>query len=201
MNTLAPLALVNLITVLVAMLALAVFSRLYSFFLLIWVIYIFIPILVAPENHIYSFGIWYIFSFSLAIILGSLVWNRLEPVSRLDKALTRGVNLGNYSNILFNFTIIFVLLSAIGVPMLLVAGINRYNLVVELFSLSSLPNLFYVDRDLGIFQLPWQINGFIYFTYTASLIGGFTFNLFLDKKKLFCFIPLFIAFFYGLCVT
>ena len=209
MNTLAPLALVNLITVLVAMLALAVFSRLYSrtwlepgsFFLLIWVIYIFIPILVAPENHIYSFGIWYIFSFSLAIILGSLVWNRLEPVSRLDKALTRGVNLGNYSNILFNFTIIFVLLSGIGVPMLLVAGINRYNLVVELFSLSSLPNLFYVDRDSGIFQLPWQINGFIYFTYTASLIGGFTFNLFLDKKKLFCFIPLFIAFFYGVVLA
>jgi oligosaccharide repeat unit polymerase len=85
--------------------------------------------------------------------------------------------------------------------MLLVAGINRYNLVVELFSLSSLPNLFYVDRDSGIFQLPWQINGFIYFTYTASLIGGFTFNLFLDKKKLFCFIPLFIAFFYGVVLA
>ena len=209
MNTLAPLALVNLITVLVAMLTLAVFSRLYSrtwlepgsFFLLIWVIYIFIPILVAPENHIYSFGIWYIFSFSLAIILGSLVWNRLEPVSRLDKALTTGANLGSYSNILFNFTIIFVLLSAFGVPLLLVAGINRYNLVVDLFSLSSLPNLFYVDRDSGIFQLPWQINGFIYFTYTASLIGGFTFKLFPKKKKLFCFIPLFIAFFYGVVLA
>ena len=209
MNTLAPLSLVSLITVLVAMLTLAVFSRVYSrtwlepgsYFLLVWVIYIFIPALVAPENHIYSFGIWYIFSFSLAVVLGSLVWNQLEPVSRLDKALTTGANLGRYRNILFNFTIIFVLLSAIGIPLLLIAGIERYNLVVDLFSLSSLPNLFYVDRDTDIFQLPWQINGFIYFTYTASLIGGLTFKLFQDKRKLFCFIPLFLAFFYGVVLA
>ena len=168
-----------------------------SFFLLVWVLYIVIPVLVAPENTIYIFGIWYIFSFSLAVLLGSAVWNKLEPVSRLDKALTTGARLDRYTNTLFNFTLIFILLSAIGVAVLLVAGIKRYNLVAELFSLSSLPNLFYVDRDTGIFKLPWQIKGFMYFTYTASLIGGLTFKLFQDKKKLFCLLPLFIAFLYG----
>ena len=168
-----------------------------SFFLLVWVLYIVIPVLVAPENTIYTFGIWYIFSFSLAVLLGSAVWNQLEPVSRLDKALTTGARLDRYTNTLFNFTLIFTLLSAIGIAVLLVAGIKRYNLVAELFSLSSLPNLFYVDRDTGIFKLPWQIKGFMYFTYTASLIGGLTFKLFQDKKKLFCLIPLFIAFLYG----
>ena len=172
-----------------------------SFFLLVWILYIFIPVLVAPENTIYIFSIWYIFSFSLAVLLGSTVWNHLEPVSRLDKALTTGANLDRYTNTLFNFTLIFILLSAIGVAVLLVAGIKRYNLVADLFSLSSLPNLFYVDRDTGIFQLPWQIKGFIYFTYTASLIGGFTFKLFQDKKKIFCFIPLFIAFLYGVVLA
>ena len=113
MNTLSPLALVSLITVLIAMLSLAVISRLYSrswlepgsFFLLVWVLYIFIPVLVAPENRIYPFGIWYIFSFSLAVLLGSLVWNKLEPVSRLDKALTTGARLDRYNNTLFNLRI------------------------------------------------------------------------------------------------
>ena len=209
MNTLSPLALVSLITVLIAMLSLAVISRLYSrswlepgsFFLLVWVLYIFIPVLVAPENRIYPFGIWYIFSFSLAVLLGSLVWNKLEPVSRLDKALTTGARLDRYNNTLFNFTMIFVLLSAIGVAVLLVAGIKRYNLVTDLYSLSSLPNLFYVDRDTGIFQLPWQIKGFLYFTYTASLICGFTFKLFHGKKKLFCLLPLLIAFLNGVILA
>ena len=172
-----------------------------SFFLLVWVLYIVIPVLVVPENTIYISGIWYIFSFSLAVLLGSAVWNQLEPVSRLDKALTTGARLDRYTNTLFNFTLIFTLLSAIGVAVLLVAGIKRYNLVADLFSLSSLPNLFYVDRDTGIFQLPWQIKGFIYFTYTASLIGGFTFKLFQGKKKIICFIPLFIAFLYGVVLA
>ena len=157
MNTLAPLDLVSLITVLLAMVILAVISRLYnqswlepgSFFLVVWFGFIVLPLIMAPENPIYPFSIWYIFSFAVAILLGSAVWNKVDPATRLGKALTMGVPLDRYAKILFNFTLVFTAISIVGVGFLIFSGMGRYNLTFDLFSLSSLPNLFYVDRDTG----------------------------------------------------
>ena len=44
-----------------------------NFFSLFWLLLTLIPLLIAPENPVYPFGVWYIFSFSLALLLGSLV--------------------------------------------------------------------------------------------------------------------------------
>ena len=76
MNTLALLDLVSLITVLLGMIILAVISRLYnqswlepgSFFLVVWFGFIVLPLIVAPENPIYPFSIWY-YNFFLKSIL------------------------------------------------------------------------------------------------------------------------------------
>ena len=209
MNTLAPLDLVNLITVLLAMVILAVISRLYnqswlepgSFFLVVWFGFIVLPLIVAPENPIYPFSIWYIFSFAVAILLGSAVWNKVDPATRLGKALTMGVPLDRYANILFNFTLVFTAISIAGVGVLIFSGMSRYNLTFDLFSLSSLPNLFYVDRDTGIFTLSWSVKGLMYLVYTAALLGGITYRLLQEWKRYFCLLPLLIALFYGLTLA
>jgi oligosaccharide repeat unit polymerase len=209
MNTLAPLDLVSLITVLLAMVILAVISRLYnrswlepgSFFLVVWFGFIFLPLIVAPENPIYPVSIWYIFSFAVAILLGSAVWNKVDPATRLGKALTMGVPLDRYANILFNFTLVFTAISIVGVGVLIFSGMWRYNLTFDLFSLSSLPNLFYVDRDTGIFTLSWIVKGLMYLVYTTALLGGITYRLLEEWKRYFCFFPLLIALLYGLTLA
>ena len=209
MNTLAPLSLVSLITVLLAMVILAVISRLYnqswlepgSFFLVVWFCFIVLPLIMAPENPIYPFSIWYIFSFAVAILLGSAVWNKVDPATRLGKALTMGVPLDRYANILFNFTLIFTAISIAGLVVLILSGMSRYNLTFDLFSLSSLPNLFYVDRDTGIFTLSWSVKGLMYLVYTAALLGGITYRLLQEWKRYFCLLPLLIALFYGLTLA
>jgi hypothetical protein len=142
--------------------------------------------------------IWYIFSFSLALLLGSLVWSFIDPNTRLGKALTAvGNKLDRYAKTLLQLTIVFIILSFIGVVLLLLYGINRYALDMNIFSLSTLPNLYYIDRNTGIFTIPWAVKGFMYFVYTASLLGGLTTRFAEGRMKLICLLPLLIALLQG----
>ncbi len=209
MISLSPLSSMTVILSLIAMAFLALISRFYNktwlepgtFFLMIWFLFIIIPAIVTPENPIYLLGIWYIFSFSLSLLLGSLVWHHLEPDRRIDNELKAGDQLHSYTNTLFFWFGLFLFISIFGVVALVSFGINRYNLDTNIFSLSALPNLYYVDRDTGIFTLPWQVKGFMYFVYTASLLGGIIFRFLKDKRKLICLTPILIALFYGLILA
>ena len=200
------LASISTFTALIAMTGLAItgyyFHRTWlqpgNFFSLFWLLLTLIPLLIAPENPVYPFGIWYIFSFSLALLLGSLVWSFIDPNTSLGKALTvAGNKLDRYAKTLLQLTIVFIILSFIGVFLLLLYGINRYGLDVNIFSLSTLPNLYYVDRDTGIFTLPWAVKGFMYFAYVASLSGGSAILFAKGKMKLICLLPLLIALLQG----
>ena len=200
------LASISTFTALIAMTGLAItgyyFHRTWlqpgNFFSLFWLLLTLIPLLIAPENPVYPFGIWYIFSFSLALLLGSLVWSFIDPNTRLGKALTvAGNKLDRYSKTLLQLTIVFITVSLIGVLLLLLYGINRYGLDMNIFSLSTLPNLYYVDRDTGIFTLPWAVKGFMYFVYVASLSGGSAILFAKGKMKLICLLPLLIALLQG----
>ena len=200
------LASISTFTALIAMTGLAItgyyFHRTWlqpgNFFSLFWLLLTLIPLLIAPENPVYPFGIWYIFSFSLALLLGSLVWSFIDPNTRLGKALTvAGNKLDRYAKTLLQLTIVFITVSLIGVLLLLLYGINRYGLDMNIFSLSTLPNLYYVDRDTGIFTLPWAVKGFMYFVYVASLSGGSAILFAKGKMKLICLLPLLIALLQG----
>jgi oligosaccharide repeat unit polymerase len=68
---------------------------------------------------------------------------------------------------------------------------------MNIFSLSTLPNLYYVDRDTGIFTIPWAVKGFMYFAYVASLSGGSAILFAKGKMKLICLLPLLIALLQG----
>ena len=169
-----------------------------NFFSLFWLLLTLIPLLIAPENPVYPFGIWYIFSFSLALLLGSLVWSFIATNTRLGKALTvAGNKLDRYAKTLLQLTIVFITISLIGVLLLLLYGISRYGIDMNIFSLSTLPNLYYVDRDTGVFTLPWAVKGFMYFAYVASLSGGSAIQFTKGKMKLICLLPLLIALLQG----
>jgi oligosaccharide repeat unit polymerase len=199
------LASISTVTAIIAMTGLAItgyyFHRTWlqpgNFFSLFWLLLTLIPFLIAPENPAYPFGIWYIFSFTLALLLGSLVWPFIDPSTRLGKALTVATKLDRYAKTLLQLLSVFIILSFMGVVLLLLYGINRYGLDVNIFSLSTLPNLYYVDRDTGIFTLPWAVKGFMYFAYVASLSGGSAILFAKGKMKLICLLPLLIALLQG----
>ena len=113
------LASISTFTALIAMTGLAItgyyFHRTWlqpgNFFSLFWLLLTLIPLLIAPENPVYPFGIWYIFSFSLALLLGSLVWSFIDPNTKLAKALTVADNkLDRYAKTLLQLTIVFIIL-------------------------------------------------------------------------------------------
>jgi len=199
------LASISTFTALIAMTGLAItgyyFHRTWlqpgNFFSLFWLLLTLIPFLIAPENPAYPFGIWYIFSFTLALLLGSLVWPFIDPSTRLGKALTVAAKLDRYAKTLLQLLSVFIILSFMGVVLLLLYGINRYALDMNIFSLSTLPNLYYIDRNTGIFTIPWAVKGFMYFVYTASLLGGLTTRFAEGRMKLICLLPLLIGLLQG----
>ena len=73
------LASISTFTALIAMTGLAItgyyFHRTWlqpgNFFALFWLLLILIPVLIAPENPVYPIGIWYIFCFSLALLIAA----------------------------------------------------------------------------------------------------------------------------------
>ena len=196
---------ISTVTALIAMAALAITGRIFyktwlqpgSFFSLFWFLLTLIPLIISPENPVYPLGIWYIFSFSLAVLLGSLNWALINPNTRLGKALTIADKSDRYAKILLQLTSVFIILSFIGALLLLLYGINRYGLDMNIFSLFTLPNLYYVDRDTGIFTLPWTVKGFMYFVYVASLSGGSAILFAKGKMKLICLLPLLVALLQG----
>ena len=199
------LASISTVTAIIAMTGLAItgyyFHRTWlqpgNFFSLFWLLLTLIPLLIAPENPVYPFGIWYIFSFTLALLLGSLVWPFIDPSTRLGKALTVAAKLDRYAKTLLQLLSVFIILSFMGVVLLLLYGINRYALDINIFSLSTLPNLYYIDRNTGIFTIPWAVKGFMYFVYTASLLGGLTTRFSEGRMKLICLLPLLIGLLQG----
>ena len=190
---------------------LGIFNRIYlkswlvpaSIFSMLWFILLTTTLIVAPEFPMYSFGIWYILGISMAITLGSLI----VPKSILPES--KGYNtieniklfFFKRSKLIIVVITLFCLISIVGILVLLLFGVKRYQLTFNIFSIISLPGQLYDDRDAGILLVPWYIRYLTYFIMPASLLSGFSIPFENYPKKIICYFPIILAIIIGMVYT
>ena len=170
-----------------------------AFFPLFWFVLTIIPLIMAPEFTVRSIGVWYITAFCFAVMLGSLFVSKIEDYNytRLNDNQPLRYNKNKASSLLLSLTILFTIISAIGVIVAISFGIDHYELGSDLISLTSLPNLFYVGKHTSVLPLPLTIRLFMYFLYTAALLAGITMKFTVGKKRLIVLSPIAVSILYG----
>ena len=174
-----------------------------SIFSMLWFLLLSATLLVAPEFPIHPLGLWYIFGVSIALTLGSLlVPKSLLPDSEKYNSI-ESVKLFffNRSNFILILIVLFCLITIVGIIILLLFGIKRYELNINIFSLISLPSQFYDDRDAGILLIPWYIRYLTYFIMPSSLLGGMLVPFQQYPKKIICHLPIILAILIGMVYT
>jgi len=166
-----------------------------SIFSMLWFSLLSATLFVAPEFRIYPFGLWYILGISLALTLGSLLVPKyiLPDSDRYNSIETIKLFFFNRSNYILILITVFCLISIVGMIVLLLFGIKRYELNFNLFSLISLPGKLYDDRDAGILLVPWYIRYLTYFIMPSSLLSGILIPFENFPKKIICYLPIILA--------
>jgi len=202
---------IGIIIPLISLGSIAIFNRIHlkswlapaSTFSMLWFSLLSVTLFVAPEFPIYSFGLWYILAISVALTLGSLlVPKHILPDSEKYNTI-EAIKLFFFtrSNFILILIAVFCLISIVGIIVLLLFGIKRYELNFNLFSLISLPGQLYDDRDAGILLVPWSIRYLTYFIMPASLLSGFLIPFEKYPRKIICYFPIILAIMIGMVYT
>jgi len=174
-----------------------------SFFSMLWFSFLIITLLLAPEFPIYKLGIWYILGISLALTLGSLLISKdlLPDSKRYNSVESIKIFFFSRSNFILILIAIFCFISIVGIIVLLLFGVKRYELNWDLLSLISLPGQLYDDRDAGILYIPWHIRYLTYFIMPSSLLSGIIFPFESYPRKIICSLPIILAILIGMVYT
>ena len=174
-----------------------------SIFSTLWFLLLSVTLLVAPEFPIHPLGLWYILGVSIALTLGSLFVpkNLLPDSERYNSIEAVKLFFFHRSNFIFILIAVFCLISIVGIIVLLLFGIKRYELNINLFSLISLPGQLYDDRDAGILIVPWYIRYLTYFIMPSSLLSGILVPFQQYPRKIICHLPIILAIFIGMVYT
>ena len=174
-----------------------------SIFSTLWFSLLSATLLAAPEFPIYPLGLWYILGVSIALTLGSLIVpkNLLPDSEKYNSIESVKLFFFNRSNFILILIVLFCLITIVGIIILLLFGIKRYELNINIFSLISLPSQFYDDRDAGILLIPWYIRYLTYFIMPSSLLGGILVPFQQYPKKIICHLPIILAILIGMVYT
>ena len=174
-----------------------------SIFSTLWFSLLSATLLAAPEFPIYPLGLWYILGVSIALTLGSLIVpkNLLPDSEKYNSIESVKLFFFNRSNFILILIVLFCLITIVGIIVLLLFGIKRYELNIDIFSLISLPGQLYDDRDAGILLIPWYIRYLTYFIMPSSLLGGILVPFQQYPKKIICHLPIILAILIGMVYT
>ena len=174
-----------------------------SIFSTLWFSLLSATLLAAPEFPIYPLGLWYILGVSIALTLGSLIVpkNLLPDSEKYNSIESVKLFFFNRSNFILILIVLFCLITIVGIIILLLFGIKRYELNINIFSLISLPSQFYDDRDAGILLIPWYIRYLTYFIMPSSLLSGILVPFQQYPRKIICHLPIILAIFIGMVYT
>jgi len=202
---------IGIIVPLISLGSIGIFNRIHlkswlapaSFFSMLWFLLLSTTLFVAPEFRIYPFGLWYILGISIALTLGSLLVpkNILPDSERYNSIEAIRLFFFNRSKFILILIAVFCLISIVGIIVLLLFGIKRYELNINLFSLISLPGQLYDDRDAGILIVPWYIRYLTYFIMPSSLLSGILIPFENYPKKMICYMPIILAILIGMVYT
>ena len=174
-----------------------------SIFSTLWFSLLSATLLAAPEFPIYPLGLWYILGVSIALTLGSLIVpkNLLPDSEKYNSIESVKLFFFNRSNFILILIVLFCLITIVGIIVLLLFGIKRYELNIDIFSLISLPGQLYDDRDAGILLIPWYIRYLTYFIMPSSLLGGILIPFQKCPRKIICHLPIILAILIGMVYT
>ena len=174
-----------------------------SIFSILWFSLLSVTLLVAPEFPMHPLGLWYILGVSMALTLGSLLVpkNLLPDSEKYNSIESVKLFFFNRSNFILILIVLFCLITIVGIIVLLLFGIKRYELNIDIFSLISLPGQLYDDRDAGILLIPWYIRYLTYFIMPSSLLGGILVPFQQYPKKIICHLPIILAILIGMVYT
>ena len=174
-----------------------------SIFSMLWFSLLSVTLLVAPEFPMHPLGLWYILGVSMALTLGSLLVpkNLLPDSEKYNSIESVKLFFFNRSNFILILIVLFCLITIVGIIVLLLFGIKRYELNIDIFSLISLPGQLYDDRDAGILLIPWYIRYLTYFIMPSSLLGGILVPFQQYPKKIICHLPIILAILIGMVYT
>ena len=174
-----------------------------SIFSTLWFSLLSATLLAAPEFPIYPLGLWYILGVSIALTLGSLIVpkNLLPDSEKYNSIESVKLFFFNRSNFILILIVLFCLITIVGIIILLLFGIKRYELNINIFSLISLPSQFYDDRDAGILLIPWYIRYLTYFIMPSSLLSGILVPFQQYPRKIICHFPVILAILIGIVYT
>ena len=174
-----------------------------SIFSILWFSLLSVTLLVAPEFPIHPLGLWYILGVSIALTLGSLIVpkNLLPDSEKYNSIESVKLFFFNRSNFILILIVLFCLITIVGIIVLLLFGIKRYELNIDIFSLISLPGQLYDDRDAGILLIPWYIRYLTYFIMPSSLLSGILVPFQQYPRKIICHLPIILAIFIGMVYT
>ena len=202
---------IGIIVPLISLGAIGIFNRISlnswfapaSIFSTLWFSLLSATLLVAPEFPIYPLGLWYVLGVSIALTLGSLIVpkNLLPDSEKYNSIESVKLFFFNRSNFILILIVLFCLITIVGIIVLLLFGIKRYELNIDIFSLISLPGQLYDDRDAGILLIPWYIRYLTYFIMPSSLLGGILVPFQQYPKKIICHLPIILAILIGMVYT
>ena len=174
-----------------------------SIFSTLWFLLLSVTLLVAPEFPIHPLGLWYILGVSIALTLGSLLVpkNLLPDLEKYNSIESVKLFFFNRSNIILILIVLFCLITIVGIIVLLLFGIKRYELNINIFSIISLPGQLYDDRDAGILLIPWYIRYLTYFIMPSSLLSGILIPFQKYPRKIICYLPIILAILIGMIYT
>ena len=201
------LASISIILPIVTLGIIALWSRYYfkswfapgCFFTLFWFLVILLSQIIAPEFPTYPIGLWFIVSFAIALILGSLAVPYKYYSLHTNYFVINDIKIfiQRKSALLLSIIAAFSLVSVLGIIWLLIFGVRRFEMDYTIVSLLTLPNQMYVDKDLELLVVPWYISYLTYFIMPASLLGGFLSSFSTVKSKIICFSPFILALIIG----
>ena len=167
-----------------------------AFFSLLWSLFMFAPLIFAPDYSINSLGLWFIAIVTMACSAGSFF--AFSPVKNLNQK-----RLYNKKPIprIWLFSLMGLLcVSVMGLLLLILHAFSNYASTFETNILLAIPNLISIERYSGYLEYPDVITYSLYCIYPATLLGGFIFSLKQStiKVKLLSILPLCLAILLGL---
>ena len=123
--------------------SIGIFNRIYfkswltpaSFFCMLWFLLLSITLIVAPEFPVYPLGVWYILGISMALTLGSLLVPKhiLPDSEKYNTIESIKLFFFSRSNLILIVITIICLISIVGIITLLLFGVKRYELNINIF--------------------------------------------------------------------
>ena len=156
---------------------------------LLWSLYVFLPLWLAPEYPVSALGVWIIVALIGCFVLGTILVEGRESGRYFKVVLTPS---GMKS--VRRWMLLLSAVSFVGALSAFVKAVGEYGLDYSASGLFAVGHFLSVERYSGE-QTPFIVRILITWVFPAAILGGISYsNSHSFKQRLLCFVPLIPAF-------